>query len=183
MTFYEELTVATVGSLLGSIVGALVGALAAWFFSRRLFEDEARAEELSERTGRRIARRLVETEIAEAWERKMTGDFEALRSIQKVLTQVTVEGSVYTWSFERHASPGQAPVLIGPLRDPARATSDALSKVYLAVRAEARACARGTARDSSKTDQLMTIYLNRRLTLKKALGAELTELTELTVPT
>jgi len=137
MTFNEELTIATVGSLIGSVVGALVGALAAWFFSKRLFENESKAKEDGERRARALDRRLTETKLVEAWVRAIGADF---RSIQMVISWLDLATSKVAlplprddWPYARQTTALGSPLLIGPLRGPCAVAERALWDLHDAV--------------------------------------------------
>jgi len=181
-SFYEELIVATVGSLIGSVVGAVAGAWLAWRFSRRLFEDEAKARDKSEREARAFDRRREETNLVEAWEKLLMKDFQALSSVRFELERANQRSSsldIDAWPIRRYAPPTGVPVIVGPLKTAMGAASAVLWALHDTLGRNVQDHRQGRPTDPAETTLLIAEVLAVRGELDKALRAELTALSSL----
>jgi hypothetical protein len=175
LSFVEELMVATGGSLFG----ALGGAIAAWYFSKRLFSDEAKAREKSEREARKFERRVAEAKLVEAWAKSLLGDLQAFIGVLHKIAQVIKDGhglDPYSWPINRQAPPLAVPVVMGTLKTPMGATSSVLWRLQDELADQVRLHRQGQAPDLTEATLLIAEAQESWPLLQDALRKELAAL-------
>jgi hypothetical protein len=175
--FYQDLIIATVGSLIGSVIGAIAGAWLAWHFSRRLFQDEAKARDKSERAARQFERRLAEANVVEDWLKALMQDFPSLLATHSQLEKAIRDGvglDPEDWPIHLQASPTMAPVIIGPLKKPFGEMSLSLWHLHDIIGRNVWAHRGGKAIALHEVTPASKKVLERREILEDSIRAELT---------